>query len=168
MATETLLRVGNTYSRLQHHEASFDRSGTRRKMHDWILFLDVQDDSSIERVKFGLGATFVPSEFVCRSPVPTEDGWLRFSSRQQSFAFFEATIQVRGTGGSVMQMTHSIAPRTSSNMYTFNEYRPRQPLKPVKLEDEATFGIELELTVPNEISIEYVQSLVHGLSLIHI
>lgn len=155
--TMTAVRYGNTYRRIPDHQAPRDRSGRFLKVHDWTLFVDVQDDSIIERVKFDLGSTFEPAEFFCRSPVPVGNGWMRFATRQTSYGFVTASIQIRGTGGSVLNVGYDIEPRYNAFSCEFYENRHQSPLKPVRLPDEAKFGIELELTVPGTVGLDEIQ-----------
>jgi transcription initiation factor IIF auxiliary subunit len=75
MSNSVVLSIGNTYQRLPEHQAKLDRSRTYRKVHDWVLYVDVPNDHPgdkeiIDRVTFRLGSSFVPSDFVRHCPVP--------------------------------------------------------------------------------------------------
>ena len=61
--------IGNTYTKISDSCAALDRTGFYRKVHDWILYVDVllavddDDDAAdlIRKVEFNLGCTFDPS-----------------------------------------------------------------------------------------------------------
>lgn len=144
--------IGNTYKRLEEDSAPLDRSGSNRKVHDWTLFVDVVGNAAeaadlIEMVTFDLGASFQPSEFVCNSPVPL-NGRLRFSTRQQTYGLVTADIKIRGTGGTLQKVAHTIqsVPSSPTREISFVEHHAPRPLRMVKLPKETQFGLELELT----------------------
>ena len=78
----------------------------------------------IERVQFDLGPSFTPSTFICSAPIQTAKSdnnaaadnnaianskaqW-RFKTRQQTYGSIEATLKIRGVGGTSQQITHQI------------------------------------------------------------
>jgi hypothetical protein len=82
-------------------------------------------------------------------------GW-RFSTKQQTYGGTTATINIRGAGGSVMELTYAVQlDRSIQNrkpaLYTFTEHRRFQPLRMVKMPGNQNFGIELELSSEAEI-----------------
>jgi hypothetical protein len=106
MTSSVPLMIGNTYERIYpDHAAKWDRSRTMRKVHDWVLYVDVPATGKeiIDRVTFRLGSSFEPSDYVRHSPIPSSDGlgW-RFCTRQQTYAMdFNVKIEVKGRGGSI-------------------------------------------------------------------
>jgi Putative amidoligase enzyme len=158
MSNSVVLSIGNTYQRLPEHQAKLDRSRTYRKVHDWVLYVDVPNDHPgdkeiIDRVTFRLGSSFVPSDYVRHCPVPSAttssstSGW-RFCTRQQTYVMgFDVEIEVRGRGGSVRTYTHTLLARSPHHeaRRNFHEPRPLQPVRMLKLAPH-NFGVELELT----------------------
>jgi hypothetical protein len=148
-----VLSIGNTYQRLPEHQARLDRSRSFRKVHDWVLYVDVPNRISadvIDRVIFRLGPSFVPSDYVRRSPVPASstspDGVWRFATRQQTYAMdFDVQVEIRGRGGTVQSYTHRLLARRHEARWTFQESRRPQPVRMLKLAPH-NFGVELELT----------------------
>ena len=160
--------VGNTYRRVPLSDAKMDRSGTYPKTHDWTLYLDVLEGSDpdlIERVTFDLGSSFSPPTFVCASPVsvtrPNGSPAWRFQTRQQTYGPVTATVQIRGTGGTVLRTEHRVvldaqACRKKPAVFTFHERNRPKPLKPLKVPDQQCFGVELELTSPLGVTLETI------------
>jgi hypothetical protein len=71
-----------------------------------------------------LGPSFTPSTFICSAPIQTAKSdnnaaadnnaianskaqW-RFKTRQQTYRSIEATLKIRGVGGTSQQITHQI------------------------------------------------------------
>lgn len=158
------LVVGNTYQRLRESEADMNRKGTNRKVHDWVLFVDVVqgDPDLIKSVEFDLGASFQPGTFTKLSPVhvilSNGSRVSRFSTRQQSTATIPAKIRVMGRGGSIYKTSHSICARKGGirgSPVRFVESRALKPLENAKLPNN-TFGIEIELSTASGVTRETV------------
>lgn len=156
--------VGNTYQRLRDSEARMNRSSTHRKVHDWVLFVDVVqgDPDLIQSVEFDLGGSFKPRTFTKLSPVHVilQNGSRvsRFSTRQQSTASIPAEIRVIGRGGSIYKTRHPISLRKGGirdQPVRFVESRSLKPLDNAKM-PKSTFGIELELSTASGITREAV------------
>ena len=146
---------GNTYTKVPLSEAKLDSSGSYRKIHDWTLFVDVVagEPDVIERVSFDLGSTFQPNTSICHTPVPirTDNNGIvwRFQTRQQTYGSVTAKILIRGTGGSLLELSHNIrfnAASLKAPTQTFRENRNLRPLRMLKMPNDQRFGIELELT----------------------
>ena len=153
--------VGNTYSKIAWQDAKRSRNGKHKKVHDVVIFVDVLQGNPdlIERVSFDLGSTFNPPSYLCHTPVaakPASRGnqivW-RFATRQQIYGQITANIKIRGAGGSVLDISHTLELDPSSeqrahrgNCSVFTETKEVKPLKPIKMPDSSKFGIELELT----------------------
>jgi hypothetical protein len=159
--------VGNTYQKLRRgEEQHLDRTGTFRKDHDWTLYVDVVngDPNQIQLVKFDL-PSFEPREFVCSCPVAVKrqngsTAW-RFATRQQSYGSINATIKIRGTGGSLLTTQHQITleqDRRKPPLQSFRETRGAQPLRILPLPETQKFGIELELTSPMHMDAQRIAS----------
>jgi hypothetical protein len=163
--------IGNTYQRLPHNSAPYDKSGRYRKVHDWALYLDVVsgDPDLISKVSFHLGASFSPSEFTSSCPisVPRPDGQesFRFQTRQQSYGSVAATITITGAGGTRMETTYEGIMLQDeggeSRPQTFAEHRPPRPLVMKKLSPTQSFGIELELTSPEHVDTDLIGSMLN-------
>ena len=164
--------VGNDYRRLPRSDAHLDRTGQHFKVHDWTLYVDVLNGSNpdlLERVVFDFGSSFSPTLFVSAYPVPVTrpDGSTayRFATRQQTYGPVTATLKIRGTGGTVWRTQHRIVLENNNNTnesdrQIFYEKRPVRAspplLKPLKLDDNQQFGIELELTSPPRVSLHAI------------
>mmetsp|Transcript_7725 Transcript_7725/g.8974 ORF Transcript_7725/g.8974 Transcript_7725/m.8974 type:complete len:525 (+) Transcript_7725:75-1649(+) len=176
--------VGNTYEEIPESKAKLDRSGNFKKIHDWILYVDIVagDPETIERVSFDLGGSF-SQVFHCSYPIPQtprnqkrsrsnngraaarqrQQHW-RFKTRQQSYGSVTAAITIRGSGGSVLKTSHRIilsADTTTtgkSPLLEFRETNVRRPLQTLKLPEKQRFGIELELTSAMQVNIQNVGS----------
>eukprot|EP00957_Ditylum_brightwellii_P208235 15356428-Ditylum_brightwellii.AAC.1 len=98
------LVVGNTYQRLPDSEARLNRDGTHRKVHDWVLFVDITEGNSelIKSVEFKLHPSFKPRSYLKTTPVnivlPDGTRVSRFKTRQQSTVTFTPTIRITGRG----------------------------------------------------------------------
>lgn len=168
--------VGNSYKSIPSHTAKRSNRSGNLKTHDVVVFLDIisGDPDVIEKVSFDLGPTFDPSTFICNTPVRTNvnglDVW-RFSTRQQVYGAFEATIKIRGAGGTTLVTTHEISLNANSesvayhrrNQQEFVEYKRLRPLPKTKLPSTSKFGIELELTsatylLPSDVAIQLEDS----------
>ena len=161
--------VDNTYKKLSTNEAKLNKTGEHYKVHDWTLFVDVVagNPDLIERVCFQFGDSFSPSKFICPCPVPVKhrngrNAW-RFSTRQQTYGSrgTKATISIRGAGGSLMEVEHTVKlhkidNRKKAPLQHFTERRGAQPLRYVKLPENANFGIELELSSSQRVEAEDV------------
>jgi Putative amidoligase enzyme len=155
--------VDNTYNRIPQREASLDRTQSFYKIHEFTLFVDVisGDPDMIERVLFDMGPSFQPQVFICTCPIyirQSHTGKLayRFSTTQTVYGATEATITIRGCGGSKLVVTHQIRLKdlnrfinegNRSEVYRFEEFRP-MPLRMTKIDENQNFGIELELSSP--------------------
>ncbi|KAL3777619.1 hypothetical protein ACHAW5_006770 [Stephanodiscus triporus] len=133
-------------------QATLDRTGIHRKVHDWILYVNVlvvddNDDNAdlIKKVEFNLGRTFDPPKFVSYCPIkapgsgsPT-NRWWRFQTRQQTYGPVGAKIAIIGRGGTVLRRDFQVAlsPGGTRN--------PNKPLAPIPMAD-TKFGRELELS----------------------
>jgi len=176
--------VGNSYQKISRSRARLDRSGRHSKVHDWTLFLDVinSDGQSstnsspdiIERVTFDLGPSFSPTTFTCWTPIPIVDHrgrtkW-RFKTRQQTYGSVNATIKIRGAGGTTLVTTHSIllgnteSEHLKGPVQQFVENRPMKPLKALKLNENQNFGIELELSSSNMITDRMIADMINNSS----
>mmetsp|Transcript_4142 Transcript_4142/g.11296 ORF Transcript_4142/g.11296 Transcript_4142/m.11296 type:complete len:342 (-) Transcript_4142:648-1673(-) len=169
--------VGNTYNRLNEDDAQLDRTNTRKKIHDWSLYVDVVNDSDpdlIQNVEFDLGPTFKPQTFVCSSPIPVarpdnSKAW-RFYTRQQSFGNVskrKANIKINGSGGTILSIPTEIILGQSKKarqrpVHTFVEENGKRALPMLALPKEQLFGIELELTWKGEGAIETVASVLEN------
>ncbi len=151
--------VGNSHSSIAPHRARRSRKGIK-KTHDIRVFVDVVngDVDAIEKVTFDLGPTFIPQKFHCATPVRTKTGhgalvW-RFATRQAVCGSFQANIKIRGTGGTSMDVSHYISLHRNSEYDAhhsgrprfFTELKPSRPFKPMKVPENARFGLELELS----------------------
>ena len=149
--------VDNTYKRIPSARAKLDRTGTYRKVHEFTLYVDIVsgDPDLIERALFDMGPTFEPQTFVSSCPIQVRQpnglpAW-RFCTTQQVYGATEATISIRGAGGSKMVITHMIRleeGKQKRTLFTFRESRGPALLKVIKLDEEQKFGIELELSSP--------------------
>lgn len=146
--------VGNTYREIPQGNAKLDRTHTFRKVHDWVLYVDIVDGNvdMIQHVVFDMQKeSFQPSVFSSAAPVKVSrpDGTVawRFSTRQQTYAVINCAISLKGRGGSKVTVTHTVKRKNceDSNIRIFKENRPQKALGPVALPD-VRFGIELELT----------------------
>jgi len=158
--------VGNIYQRLSPSNANLDRSGVHKKIHDWILYVDIVagDEEIIDRVSFDLGASFQPQTFVCQYPVSVERpnnrrAW-RFATRQQSYGSVTAGIRIVGVGGSVLDTAHKIVLSSANAKAPLREFRETRPRilshKMNSVPDRQKIGIELELTSATHILPERV------------
>ena len=143
--------VGNTYARLSHRSAP--RVG---RIHDWTLYVDILDGDIdlIQHVEFVMGESFTPRNFVHHCPVPVYgmDGrkrW-RFASRQQSLRGVDCEINIKGCGGSNLNVFYTVRTRAFEERRArrFVETRPYKNLGPVEIPDRK-FGLELELSTAN-------------------
>lgn len=170
--------VGNSYQKLPKHKAKYDKSAQHLKVHDWTLYLDVVggDPDLIERVTFDLGPSFSPSIFICPAPVqiklPNGKIAWRFKTRQQTYGALTATLTIRGRGGTLHETTHFISLQEGSEerkapVQQFMERRPLRPLKPLKMEN-VNFGIELELTSVNYVSVDAIANVINDNSSIFV
>jgi len=161
--------VGNTYKRISNRDAERSRDGIL-KNHDVEIFLDITNGNPdlIHQVSFHLGSSFEPEVFTCTTPVQKTikthgiKVW-RFSTRQQVFGSFQATIKVRGAGGSSDQSTHEVSfhPNSECDAHcrpdsVFTETRHSKNFKMNRVPDHAKFGIELELTSSNHLDSNYI------------
>ena len=163
--------IGNTYQRLPHNSAPYDRSGRYRKVHDWVLYFDVVSGNPdlISKVSFDLGASFTPCEFTSSCPIPVSrpNGTksFRFQTRQQTYASVSATITITGAGGTRMVTTYKEITLqdagAESTPQIFTELRPPRPLVMKKLSPSQRFGIELELTSPEHVDTALIGSLLN-------
>ena len=165
--------VGNTYRKLQKRNAKLDKTGKHRKIHDWILFVDIikGNPDIINSVVFEFGSSFSPSSFACMSPVevkyPDGETAYRFKTRQQTYGPVTAKINIRGCGGTVHKVTHRTVLETDSEnlksvVHTFTERNSLKPLKALKIDDAQKFGIELELTSDNDVTEEMIANVMNG------
>jgi hypothetical protein len=102
--------IGNTYTQLPNSRAQWDRTRTHRKIHEWILYVDILSSSEsdadlVKKVEFNLGGSFEPAKFVsyCPTKEASMDGghrW-RFQTKQTTFAPVSARIAIIGRGGTV-------------------------------------------------------------------
>jgi hypothetical protein len=152
MTSSVPLVIGNTYERIYpDHAAKWDRSRTMRKVHDWVLYVDVPATGKeiIDRVTFRLGPSFEPNDYVRHSPIPSPDGmgW-RYCTRQQTYCMdFGVKIEVKGRGGSIRTYVYTLCARSFVNGdHNFIEPRRLQPIRLLKLAPYINFGVELELT----------------------
>lgn len=154
------ISVSSKGSRILHfqflHEdstprCSADRSGTRRKVHDWRLCGDIHKGTPdvIQSVTFDLGGSDRPKACVCSSPVKVGSVW-RFSTRQQSYGPNKgpkATTSLFGAGGTKVEKTYQVKHTNyCSENFTFSEDNPGKSLRLVTVASNQRFGIELELT----------------------
>jgi hypothetical protein len=173
MPQELNFIVGNSYKSITKRFAKTSRSGIR-KTHDVEVFLDITngDPDLIHQVSFHLGSSFDPETFTCTTPVLTTvqchnnskiKVW-RFSTRQQVFGSFTATIKIRGAGGTGHQVTHSIilndthseADAHSEPDSIFSERKSLRQFLLNKVPPSSKFGIELELTSVNQLDTNYI------------
>jgi len=116
--------VGNTYRTIPLENAKLDRTGQYKKVHDWVVYVDVLGDEAqkdaIDYVTFGMGQTFQPEIFRKAYPaeiiadkddsnnmVPRERRW-RFQSRQQSYGGITISITLSGTDGNQKTLIHRL------------------------------------------------------------
>jgi len=173
MPQELKFIVGNSYKSIPRRFAKSSRCGEKLKTHDVEVFLDVTsgDPDLIHQVSFHLGSSFEPETFTCSTPVLTtvqvdysEFKVWRFSTRQQVFGSFTATIKIRGAGGTGHQVTHSIILRDSNSEADahsepdsiFYERKSLRQFPMNKVPPSAKFGIELELTSVNQLDTNYI------------
>lgn len=146
--------IGNTYNRMRASQAEYDRSGQHKKIHDWTLYVDVVDgdQDAIDHIDFQMNATFSPRLFQHYSPVRLGNGAYRFSTRQTTYATgMLCEIKIHGIGNTVMKINYTISPNAAQL-----DARPfivsataKASLGPAPISNDATFGIELELTSAN-------------------
>lgn len=162
--------VGNSYREIPRNRADLDRTGVHRKIHDWTLYLDVYGNPDIiERVHFDLGPSFSPSTFTCTSPIHIiksdgQSSW-RFKTRQQTYGSIQASVRIRGAGGTLKTLKHNtLLSEDSENLKApikkFTEAKLVRPLKVQKLDDTQKFGIELELTSSNVVTEEMIKHII--------
>ena len=161
-------RVGNTYNRLPSGKARLDRTLKHRKIHDWVLYVDIlqeNDHDLVDCVKFHMNSeSFDPPYFTSFYPNQTvnkNDGttvW-RFSTRLQTYTDFgPISVIVRGRGGTNKVIKYKLVLSgeggVDSKIYKLNERRKLRPFKPMPLWKH-NFGIELELTASsNEVNLK--------------
>eukprot|EP00980_Cylindrotheca_fusiformis_P016167 scaffold4805_cov136-Cylindrotheca_fusiformis.AAC.22 len=164
MSESVEIIVGNTYHNIPRHLAKPSRRTGLKKVHDVTIFVDIVNGGNpdvIEKVSFDLGSTFDPEVFTCTTPIltSTRNGrtkvW-RFSTRQEVYGAFNASIKIRGAGGTSHNLVHEVMLQPNSEIIahrepttTFTEYRGLRPLPKTKLPFQARFGVELELSSVN-------------------
>lgn len=166
--SEVVYRVGNTYHKLPEQRAKLDRTGKHKKIHDFILYVDVLkgNPDHIMRVVFDLGASYQPRSFTCSCPinVTRPDGrqaW-RFSTRQQSYGAVTASITILGTNNTrndlsyTTVLTQAANNNTTGNNKVFVERETPRPLPMLKIDPGQNFGIELELTASSTKTLETI------------
>lgn len=157
--------IGNTYQRLPESKAKYNRKGSLKKIHDWVLYVDIVqgDHHLIERVEFGMDKSWEPRTFTSRYPIKItrSDGskLLRFQTRQQSTGSIVANVKIVGSGGTVIQKDHSIGIKSRGRRNPVEHFVETgsisRPVKPLTLADE-NFGIELELSCSQGSSVDQV------------
>ena len=153
MVEHVPFRVGNTYKEIPHRLARLSRNGRHRLIHEWELYVEILPDQGgdpdvIASVIFDLGTSFYPQSYVCTCPVPAANGAWRFVTKQQSYGFPNATITVRGRGGTRYDTTYVVEAYHAEEtvVHTLEEARTLRPWTYVKLAESQKFGIELELS----------------------
>jgi len=180
-------RVGHSYKRLDKSKAKVSRTGNHLKVHDWTLFVDLEestDPNHVDLVKFDLNDdSFTPRIFQCHCPIPwkNSDGstsW-RFTTHQRTDRMNMGLISVivRGRGGTNAKHIYNLESKEGTwktrDVIVLNERRNLRPFTPVKMWDH-NFGVEFELTassrlrkqdIANAIAIksnEYIQVYKYG------
>jgi len=174
-------KVGNTYTRLDESKAKLDTTGNHLKVHDWTLFVDLEEGSDpnhVDLVKFDMNHdSFSPRIFQSHCPVPLKnsDGstFWRFSTRQQTYGMNIGNISVivRGRGGTNAKCNYKLESRDgewkTTETFVLNERRNLRPFTPVKMWDH-NFGVELELTASSHSRIDDIANIIGSKSNQHI
>lgn len=156
-------------------KAKLNRKGTIKKIHDWVLYVDVVqgDPNVIQTVQFEMDKSWRPRTFSCVSPVrvnlPDGSQVMRFKTRQQSTGSIVAKVKIIGRGGTTTAVIdHPIAltPRGKRTLpVKFTESKPlqqqQQSMKPQKMPNR-DFGIELELSCSQGSSVEQVAGVIRA------
>lgn len=160
--------VGNTYQKLPESTAKLNRKGTLKKVHDWVLYVDVVqgDHNLIEKVEFEMDKYWKIRRFTCTSPVkvslPDGSKVMRFKTRQQTPGPAISKITILGRGGTTLVKEHSVVLKVQGRRKAPERFIESQPVglqKPLRLPD-TDFGIELELSCANGSSVEQVAGIV--------
>eukprot|EP00501_MAST-03F_sp_TOSAG23-6_P000213 GSMAST32.ASY1.ANO1.216.1 assembled CDS len=147
------VKVGNTYNRIPKRKASRSNCGQHLKVHDWTLFCEVTEGNVnlIHKVVFELHKSFDPRRYVRTLPP--------FTTRQQSYGAFTALVYIYLSDGRKIKISHELAfveggSSQQRKRLLVNSSSVIPP--PLKLTTERTFGVELELTVSGDISLDLI------------
>lgn len=163
-----IIVVGNTYQKLPEARAKLNRKGTLKKIHDWILFVDIVegDPNLIDKVVFEMGKSWRIPTFTCTSPIrvvlPDGSKAMRFQTRQQSTGAEVAKVKIIGCGGTALVKEHPISLKLRGRRNAperFIESRPLRSLNPQRMPDRK-FGIELELSCAQGCSVEQIADVI--------
>jgi hypothetical protein len=163
------LVVGNTYQKLLESKAKLNRKGTLKKVHDWVLYVDIiqGDHNLIEKVQFEMDKSWRTRTFTCSSPIKAtlRDGSkvMRFKTRQQSTGSIVAKLKILGRGGTTLVKDHPISLQLHGRRQRPERFieasRPLNLLKPQRIPDR-DFGIELELSCAQGSSVDQVAGVI--------
>ena len=167
-AAVAVLVLGNTYQKLPEARAKLNRKGTLKKIHDWVLFVDIVEGDSnlVEKVIFEMDKSWRIPTFTCNSPVkvilPDGSKAMRFQTRQQSTGAIVAKVKILGRGGTALVKEYPICLKPHGRRRSperFVESRPFQSLRPQRLPDRK-FGIELELSCAQGSNVQQIASII--------
>mmetsp|Transcript_26077 Transcript_26077/g.31659 ORF Transcript_26077/g.31659 Transcript_26077/m.31659 type:complete len:441 (-) Transcript_26077:1139-2461(-) len=150
-----VVEIGNTYKRLREEEAPISRDG-RSKIHQWKLWARVLrggEVDSLQRVVFRLHPTFQPQEYTKTLPP--------FTTKQTSYGGgFIAEVKLTLDDGVMRKVDYLLKLEEGGGKQTAVFQRNTAPMlrnvKPMALPPR-TFGVELELTVPKDITLNKIQ-----------
>jgi len=141
------LEIGNTYRKIPYYDAPLARDGKTRKDHEWTLYVKAKEGSHyIDNVKFVLHSTFTPRTFTKNMPP--------FATKQTSYGSFCALVKVTLCDGTKTQFEYDLAFRRGGGATRHVvELKRSHMIGRVKkaampLCEQTTFGIEIELSIP--------------------
>ncbi|KAG7341960.1 putative amidoligase enzyme [Nitzschia inconspicua] len=153
--------VGNKYRKVPYKLAQTTKTGNKKKVHDWRLYVEVfgANKRKVKNVSFYFGGFLYPSSTDCCLPVPIRkpNGGLSwsFSSQRKSYAPVNADVCILFADGSKITIPHRVACRPGGSRSAVQTFTPF-----VEIPSEQCYGIELELTTMTDTV--RLWELVHG------
>ncbi|GAB5354414.1 hypothetical protein AAMO2058_000116900 [Amorphochlora amoebiformis] len=143
---EYTLEIGNTFEDIPEDVAEYSKDGKHLKIYGWTLYARVLDGPQwlIDSVKFILHPTFSPQVFQANMPP--------FKTTQTSYGYFTARVAVVFCDKRRSVFKYSLVFDDAGGRKRFRVKidRARKSKKlPMPLDEETTFGIEIELSTPS-------------------